>query len=272
MLAMSNKEKEKGKEKEKDLTALYIGGPTALFEWGDFRLLTDPTFDGPGCEYKNGPVVLEKTAGPALSSDALGPVDMVLLSHDHHFDNLDHAGRQYLSQAKRVITTTEGAARLAGNAIGLLPWQSVNIPGNDGQVLRITGAPAQHGPAHNNRGPVTGFVASLADEPDRAIYFSGDTVWFDGVAEVARRFPVRTAVLFMGAATVPAVGPFALTMTAEDGVQAARAFSQATIVPVHFEDWKHFSESRKVISRAFRAAGIEGRLHWMQRGTRQTIS
>jgi L-ascorbate metabolism protein UlaG (beta-lactamase superfamily) len=119
---------------------------------------------------------------------------------------------------------------------------------------------------------VTGFVASLADEPDRAIYFSGDTVWFDGVAEAARRFPVRTAVLFMGAARVPAVGPFALTMTAEDGVQAAGAFSQATIVPVHFEDWKHFSESRKVIARAFRVAALEGRVRWMKRGIRQTIS
>jgi L-ascorbate metabolism protein UlaG (beta-lactamase superfamily) len=163
------------KEEEKDLTALYIalyiGGPTALFEWGGFRLLTDPTFDEPGCEYKNGPVVLEKTAGPAVSSDSPGPVDVVLLSHYHHFDNLDHAGRQYLPRTKRVITTTEGAARRGGNVIGLLPWESVDIPGNDGQVSRVTGTPAQRGPAHLNRGAVTGFVASLADEPDRAISF-----------------------------------------------------------------------------------------------------
>jgi L-ascorbate metabolism protein UlaG (beta-lactamase superfamily) len=259
-------------QNEKDLTALYIGGPTALFELGDFRLLTDPTFDEPACEYNHGLVVLEKTAGPAVSSDSLGPVDVVLLSHDHHFDNLDHAGRRYLPHAKRVLTTTEGAARLAGNAIGLLPWESVDIPGKDGQVLRVTGAPAQHGPALLTRGAVTGFVANLADEPDRAIYFSGDTIWFDGVAEVARRFPVRTAVLFMGAARVPAVGPFALTMTAEDGVQAARAFSQATIVPIHFEDWRHFSESREVISSAFAAAGVAARIRWMKRGTWQTIS
>jgi L-ascorbate metabolism protein UlaG (beta-lactamase superfamily) len=156
---MSKKEpeKEKEKEKEKDLTALHIGGPTALFEWDGFRLLIDPTFDEPGCEYKTGPVVLEKTAGPAVSSDSLGPVDVVRLSHDHHFDNLDHAGRQYLPRAKCVITTTEGAARLGGNAIGLLPWESVNIPGNDGQVLRVTGTPAQHGPAHLKPGRGHGF-------------------------------------------------------------------------------------------------------------------
>jgi len=28
--------------------ATYIGGPTGLFEWHGYRLLTDPTFDPPG--------------------------------------------------------------------------------------------------------------------------------------------------------------------------------------------------------------------------------
>ena len=248
------------------LQATYIGGPTALFEWHGFRMLTDPTFDPPGGQYKNGPVVLEKVTGPSLVPEALGRVDMILLSHDHHDDNLDHAGRAFLSSVPHVITTAEGAQRLGGNSVGLAPWQTVDIPGSDGRLLRITGTPAQHGPAHLHRGAVSGFVVTPADEPDSAVYFTGDTVWFDGIAEVARRFPVRTAVLFMGAARVAVVGPFALTMTAEDGVRAARAFSAATIVPIHYEGWKHFSESRKEISRAFEAAGVDGRVRWMEPG------
>jgi L-ascorbate metabolism protein UlaG (beta-lactamase superfamily) len=249
------------------LTATYIGGPTALFEWDGVRLLTDPTFDPPGGEYKTGPVVLRKTAGPALGPGSIGPVDVVLLSHDHHYDNLDHSGRKFLEKVPHVLTTVEGAQRLGGHAVGLSAWQSVDVPGAHGRVLRVTGTPAQHGPAHLQRGAVTGFVAAFADAEDDAIYFSGDTVWFDGVAEVARRFPVRIALLFMGAARVPAVGPFALTMTAEDGIRAARAFSEATIVPLHYEGWAHFSESREVISRAFEAAGINGRVRWMEPGT-----
>ena len=83
---------------------------------------------------------------------------------------------------------------------------------------------------------------------------------------MARRFPIRTAVLFMGAARVPVVGPFALTMTAEDGVQAAHVFAEATIVPIHYEGWKHFSESREVISPAFETAGVSGRVRWMEAG------
>ena len=248
-------------------TVTYIGGPTALFEWDGVRLLTDPTFDPPGGEYRTGPVVLKKTGGPALAPESIGRVDIVLLSHDHHYDNLDHAGRKFLANVPHVITTTEGAERLGGHAVGLSPWQSIDVAGADGRVLHVTGTPAQHGPAHLQRGAVTGFVAAFVDAADYAFYFSGDTVWFDGMAEVARRFPVRIASLNMGAARVPAVGPFALTMTAEDGIRAARAFSEATIVPLHYEGWEHFSEPREVIARAFEAAGINGRVRWMEAGS-----
>jgi hypothetical protein len=42
--------------------------------------------------------VLEKLAGPALSSDEVGAVDAVLLSHNQHFDNFDRAGRAFISR------------------------------------------------------------------------------------------------------------------------------------------------------------------------------
>jgi len=110
----------------------YIGGPTALLDWAGIRLLTDPGFDPAGGEYKTGPVVLTKTAGPALSADALGRVDAVLLSHDHHYDNLDHSGRKLPAQVPQVVTTPAGAERLGGNAIGLANWQAIEIA-RDGQ-------------------------------------------------------------------------------------------------------------------------------------------
>ena len=247
------------------LKVTYIGGPTAVFEWGGLRLLTDPGFDPAGGEYKTGPVVLKKTAGPALGPESLGAIDAVLLSHDHHYDNLDHSGRKFVESARQVLTTPAGAERLGGHALGLANWQGIDIPAGS-RMLRISGTPARHGPAHGDRGPVTGFVLAFTDNLDQAVYISGDTVWYEGVAEVARRFEVRAAVLFMGAARVPAVGPDALTMTAEDGIQAARAFSQATIIPLHYEGWAHFTESREVIASAFNHAGIGPRVRWMELG------
>jgi len=238
-----------------------IGGPTALIEAGGFRFLTDPTFDGPG-EYKLPHVTLTKTSKPALTLDQIGTVDAVLLSHDQHADNLDNRGREALTKAQRVFTTAVGAKRLANHAEGLGPWQTVRLSKPDGRSVLITATPARHGPAGIEplSGDVIGFVVER--KGGRPVYISGDTVWFDGVAEVARRLDVRVAVLNLGAARVAAAGPQPLTFAAEEAVQVARAMPQAAIVPLHFEGWEHFSESRADVERAFAAAALERRLRW----------
>lgn len=246
----------------------YIGGPTALIELGGLRLLTDPTFDPPD-EYRTSLYVLRKKRGPAIDHDTIGPLDAVLLSHDQHFDNLDTAGRAALDRSTRVLTTPAAAKHLGDKAMGLSPWQTIDIPANDGsnrRILQITGTPARHGPVQADRGPVTGFVLAFADAPEYAVYISGDTVWHEGLLEVSRRFSIRVAVLFMGAAKVAEVGPWHLTLTAIEGVKAAHAFSHAPIIPLHFEGWAHYSESRDDIEQAFTAAGLKHRSKWMEPG------
>lgn len=252
------------------IAVTYIGGPTVRLDVAGLRLLTDPTFDGRGV-YEGATSTLTKLRGPALDAAAVGHVDAVLLSHDHHVDNLDHAGRALLASVHRVLTTPLGASRLGAGAIGLEPWQSTELASSEGGALRITATPARHGPAGGDRGPVTGFVLTRGDTGP-AVYVSGDTVWFEGVAEVVRRFDIVIAVLFMGAARVAATGAAAITMTAADGVQFARACPGATIVPVHFEDWAHFSEHGDTIQRAFEAAGLAQRLRWPVRGETITVS
>jgi L-ascorbate metabolism protein UlaG (beta-lactamase superfamily) len=244
----------------------YVGGPTILLEVGGLRLLTDPTFDPAGSEYTTPVYTLRKTQSPGISADAIVPIDAVLLSHDHHFDNLDRAGRALLPRAGRVITTPVGAERLGSPTIGLAPWQTVEMPTPSGGQLRVTSTPARHGPADGDRGPVTGFIVALDDHPNDAIYISGDTVWYEGVAEVARRSRVRVAVMFMGAARVREAGPAHLTLAAEESRAIADAFPDALIVPVHYEGWGHFSEGRPQIERAFADAGATSRVRWIEAG------
>lgn len=253
-----------------DLT--YIGGPTLLIEWNGLRLLTDPTFDPAGSSYPTPSYTLRKTQGPALEPERVGRVDAVLLSHDHHFDNLDRAGRDFLGRAGRTLTTAAGAGRLGAGAHGMAPWDEFQLPAPDGQMLRVVATPARHGPAEADRGPVIGFVLTWDNAPERrySLYISGDTVWYDGVQSVARRFRVATAILFLGAAKVRAAGDWPLTLTAVEGVEAARAFDSASIVPLHYEGWEHFSESRQDVDAAFAAAGLSHRLRWLPAGRRET--
>lgn len=246
----------------------YVGGPTALLEWRGRRLLTDPTFDPAGTRYELPAYTLRKTQSPAIASEQLERLDVVLLSHDHHLDNLDHAGRALLPRAECVLTTRDGAARLE-DARGLDPWEHADLDPPAGP-LRVTATPARHGPPGGDRGPVIGFVISIADEHP-SVYVSGDTVWFEGVAEVAQRFDIRVAILNLGAARVAAAGSAPLTFTAVEAVEVARAMPDATVVPLHFEGWAHFTESRAEIEEAFARAGLSSRVRWPQAGEPITL-
>ena len=240
-----------------------VGGPTVLIEIAGFRLITDPTFDGPG-DYKLPHVTLTKTGSPAVRAEDVGAVDAVLLSHDQHSDNLDDGGRHFLPKARRVLTTEAGAKRLGGNAAGLAPWQSAELQAGDGQRLRITATPARHGPAGIEpfSGDVIGFV--LETKGMQPIYVTGDTVWYDGVAEVARRFKADIVLLFAGAAQTR--GPFNLTMNVNDAIETAHHFPDAMIVPVHCEGWAHFKQTCADLHTSFKALGIDGRLRLLPPG------
>ena len=103
----------------------HIGGPTVIIEAQGWRILTDPTFDPPGKTYNFGwGSKSTKLTGPAIEPDDIGPIDAVLVSHDHHADNLDDAGRALLAAAPTVITTKAGARRLGGAASGWIRGRS----------------------------------------------------------------------------------------------------------------------------------------------------
>jgi L-ascorbate metabolism protein UlaG (beta-lactamase superfamily) len=246
-----------------------IGGPTALIEVGGFRLLTDPTFDGPG-EYKLPHVTLTKTSRPALTREAIGPVDAVLLSHDQHADNLDNSGREFLTHSPRVFTTMVGAERLGGRAEGLKPWQTITLSKPDAGSVKITATPARHGPAGIEpfAGEVIGFVLQSSNG-SAPIYITGDTVWYDGVAEVARRFNAGIVLLFAGSAQTR--GPFRLTMDTNDAIETAQACPDAVIVPVHYEGWLHFKQSGDDLLKTFNALGFGSRLRLLEPGVATAI-
>ncbi|WP_052890774.1 MBL fold metallo-hydrolase [Thermogemmatispora carboxidivorans] len=242
----------------------HIGGPTILVEIGQFRILTDPTFDPAGSQYER----TMKYIDPALSVSEVGPVDVALVSHDQHPDNLDEAGRASLSQARHVLTTPAGASRLGNGARGMEKWESIELVGTDGRRVHITAVPAHHGPEEvlGMLGDVNGWIVEWEGARHGALYVSGDTVFFDGLREIPRRYPVAVAVLHFGAAQTSVYGPVHLTLTATDGVQMAQALGEAIIIPIHFEGWAHYTEGRTQIEQAFRAAGLEKRLRFLPPG------
>jgi L-ascorbate metabolism protein UlaG (beta-lactamase superfamily) len=105
-----------------------------------------------------------------------------------------------------------------------------------------------------------------SDSPESVLYISGDTVWYEGVAQLLEREPIRIALLFSGAARVAAVGPAHLTFMASELVQVARACPRSLVLPFHFAGWEHYSESRKDVEAAFLRAGLTDRLRLLDPG------
>jgi L-ascorbate metabolism protein UlaG (beta-lactamase superfamily) len=244
----------------------HLGTASVLLEIGELRLLTDPVFDPAGTRYKWAPVGASSTKleGPPLAAADLGTFDAALISHAQHDDNLDRAGRAALASAKRVLTTRPSARRLGAPAEGLAEWESVTAGD-----LRITATPARHGPPLSLPfvGKVIGFVLEHPGFSRGPLYISGDTVEFGGLAKVAARFRVGLALLHMGQAKLPITGPFRLTMDAAGAARTTQLLGAHTLVPLHYDGWSHFSESRDAAVAAFARAGIADRVRWLPKGT-----
>src|SRR5205807_9947824 len=135
----------------------------------------------------------------------------------------------------------------------------------NGQRLYVTSTPARHGPVGIEpiSGDVTGFLIGR-EAPGDLLYISGDTVWYEGVAEVARRFDPKIVVVFAGSAEPR--GPFPLTMDSNDVIAAAHAFPLAKILAIHNEGWEHFKESAADLVQAMQALGVTDRLVPLERG------
>jgi L-ascorbate metabolism protein UlaG (beta-lactamase superfamily) len=194
----------------------------------------------------------------------------VLLSHDHHDDNLDAAGRALLPSADSIITTVPGAKRLAGHARGLEPWASTRLEAPGRTAIEITATPCRHGPPLSRPivGHVIGFALRWQAQEHGVLWISGDTVLYDGVRKVADRLQVDTALLHLGGVRFPVTGPLRYTMTAREAVELCSLIRPRTVIPIHYEGWKHFLEGREAVERELTDAPQDVRNHvrWLPIG------
>ncbi|WP_243076196.1 MBL fold metallo-hydrolase [Microbacterium sp. SS28] len=249
-----------------------IGGPTAFIELAGWRILTDPTFDPPGRTYSFGlGTSSTKVVGPAIPLDALEPVDIVLLSHHGHADNLDDAGREGLAKAATVLTTRAGAKALRHPDIrGLAAGERVTFEANGKPSLTITATPGRHGAPLTLPivGPVIGFSLALDGAERPALWMTGDTRLSGPVRAYATDLAPEVALVHIGAVRFGLSGPLRYTMDVEEAAELIRITKPDVVVPIHVEGWSHFSEQEDAAHRAFEAAPatVSERVRWAPLG------
>ncbi len=254
-----------------------IGGPTVLVELDGWRILVDPTFDAPGRRYGFGwGTASTKTLGPALGADEIGPVDLVLVSHDHHADNLDDAGRALLPSAGVVVTTASGAGRLALPRIrGLRAGERVEIPASVAAerglpALEITATPCRHGPplSHPITGDVIGFAVRRAGEPRVQLWVSGDTVLYPALRRVASQLDIDVAIVNVGGVRFGLTGPVRYTIDGRDAVRLIELAAPRVAALAHYDGWSHFRDGERGLRSALDAApeSVRARALWLPDG------
>ena len=254
----------------RDCAAVVLDGPTTVIDLGGLRIVSDPTFDDAG---PSG--YLTKLSDARVTAADLGPVDVVLVSHDQHPDNLDVRGREFALAAPLVLTTAASAPRLGSGAVALPAWSSHTVPRPDGRgVLLVQSVPAVHGPEDAERDAdgnvnceVVGFVLSGEGLP--TVYVSGDNASIRAVTDISARIPgISAAILHAGAARVPTkFGGRPLSLDSRRAAAAAAVLDARVVIPAHYDGWAHFSEGRADIELAFEEAGLSGILRSADHGT-----
>jgi L-ascorbate metabolism protein UlaG (beta-lactamase superfamily) len=229
-----------------NISITHINTACVLLEINGYRILTDPTLDDAGGLYYHGfGAFSRKTESLEITPDLLEGIDLVLVSHHQHKDNLDVKGRAFLERAKTVISTVPASKAIKG-LIGLKEWESIvqETPKING--LKITATPAQHRPSWIPEfvsGKVIGFIIEADDQENGVIYLSGDTVFFKGIEEIGKRYIIDIAILNVGGVQfryLTGLGKY--TMDGQGLIKAARVLGPDRIFPVHTRGWTHFKQ------------------------------
>ncbi|WP_315822613.1 MBL fold metallo-hydrolase [Paraflavitalea speifideaquila] len=136
-----------------NLTITHIDTACILLEMNGYRILTDPTLDNAGGLYYHGfGAASRKTENPAVPMTSLQNIDLVLLSHHQHKDNLDTNGKAFLAATSARVLSTKKAAREMKQVTELDNWETISIETSKVKGLRITATPAQYPYSHPLQG------------------------------------------------------------------------------------------------------------------------
>lgn len=196
---------------------VHVGHSTHLLVIDGVRLLTDPWFYDPAFG------ALAHDPAPAVRPDALGPLDAILVSHDH----ADHADLRAMDEMDKrahvVVATNDLAARVKARGFRevtvLAPWEELRV-----RSVTVAAVPAVHDVYE------VGFVAR---SQATSVYFAGDTRLHDDLPAIAERHAPKVAILPVDGTRL--TGGALHVMTPDDAVMAARILGSRLVVPSHAE-------------------------------------
>lgn len=180
----------------------WLGQAGFVIETAGRRLVIDPYLsDSLAEKYRNKPFSHERLMPPPVQADALGTVDLVLVTH-HHTDHMDAQTLQPLlraaPQSRLVAPAASTALALERGAVEsnrLLPMDAGDTI-EPFPHLRITATPAAHETRELDENGRHRFLGYLIEcNSSCRIWHSGDCVPFEGLVETMATLRPTVALL-----------------------------------------------------------------------------
>lgn len=256
----------------------FIGTATLLIRYAGFTILTDPNFLHQGEHVHIGyGLTSKRLTNPAIEMSQLPPFDFVLLSHMHE-DHFDRKVQRELDKGTTIVTTPQAASALRRIGFPMVEplntWQTLTFVKGD-YKLRITAMPATHGPGvvANALPQVMGSMLEFENASGQAlvrIYVTGDTLLFEALEEIPRRYPnIDIGIFHLGGTRVMGI---LLTMDARHGLDAVELINPRTIIPVHYNDYAVFKSPLEHFKELVTLSGLEERVHYLEHGDTYTFN
>ncbi|MEH0841650.1 MBL fold metallo-hydrolase [Micromonospora sp. CPCC 205711] len=217
---------------ERELGIIWYGHASSLIEIEGHRVLVDPVWsDRCSPSAAVGPKRLHE---PPVRVDELPPVDAILISHDH-YDHLDMA-------TVRALVAGQSAPFLVPLGVGVhldrwgvpaeriieLDWSESHRVGG----LEITATAAQHFSGRGLRRDGTLWSSWVVAGAHRKVFYTGDSGYFDGYAEIgAAHGPFDVTLMQIGAYDRAWPG---IHMFPEEAVSAHLDLRGGLFIPVHW--------------------------------------
>ncbi|MFT3768652.1 MAG: MBL fold metallo-hydrolase [Minicystis sp.] len=249
----------------------FVGTATVILRHAGFTLLTDPNFLHAGGHVHLGyGFTSRRLTNPAIDIEDLPPIDLVVLSHLHE-DHFDRLVAEKLDKQLPIVTTPAGARGLRKmgftEARALQTWENLEVEKGEA-LLRITATPARHGPPilaallPETMGSILDFPGTVGR--DLRLYISGDTLVYDDLREIPKRYPgIDLALLHLGGTRILGI---LVTMDGEQGVEAIRIVMPRQAIPIHFDDYTVFKSPLSDFLTAVERAGLASKVRAVARG------
>lgn len=188
---------------------------------------------------------------PCSPRDVIASIDLALISHLHS-DHFDPIAQELLPKDTPILCQPGDEAQIVAKGFRQVTSVAESLAWHG---ITITRTPCQHGSGEvlAEMGPAAGFIFQAAHEP--TVYWAGDTIWNDRLAEIITRVQPRIIITHScGAMWGKQV---LIVMNAAQTMAVCQAAPESIVVATHMDALDHATVSRTALRQYAAAHGVQ---------------